>query len=55
MILVELDSVAVWWVREETLFGTIFERKNWRHYFCTDLVQYKNSLPYSKTITKRKY
>jgi hypothetical protein len=27
MILVELDSVAVWWVRQEALPSATFERK----------------------------
>lgn len=37
MIVVELDSVTVWWVRQETVSGATFKRKNGRHYFTTDL------------------
>jgi hypothetical protein len=37
MIVVELDSVTVWWVRQETVPGATFKRKNGRYYFSTDL------------------
>ena len=37
MILVELDSVTMWWVRQETVPGATFERKNRRHCFSTDI------------------
>ena len=38
MILVELDSVTMHWLRQETLPSTTFTRKkNWRHYFHADL------------------
>jgi hypothetical protein len=37
MILFEVDSVAIRWVRKETLTGTTFKSKNSRHSFRTDL------------------
>jgi len=38
MILVELDSVAVQWVGQETVPSATFKRKkNRRHYFFSDL------------------
>jgi len=36
MIPMELDSVAIRWVRQETLTGAIFKRKNMRAYLRTD-------------------
>jgi hypothetical protein len=38
MIVVELDSVTIWWVRQETLPAATFKRKkNRSYYFNTDL------------------
>ena len=37
MIWVELESAAVWWVRQDTLSRTTFKRKNRRCYFHTDI------------------
>jgi hypothetical protein len=36
MTLVELNCVALRWVRQGTLPSSTIKRKNQRHYFCTD-------------------